>query len=246
MRTKQIKYFLLFSMSLLFCGCLRTYYPLYYSSSSLPLINETDNNLEMTSEYFSMDITYSDGRYEDEFSHTFRSSYVSSNTQPHTNFNYSLFGFGGSYKVSGVVGYDNKKYDGNKSAFGVGGDIKVGLNLKLSNLKVGIGSSCGLILEFGNYTTFRSEAYSKGTIESEHGWLFYSVSIFPYLVYEFSGDIALSTQLNLGSPGSISPVIALNNQGTLCWISLYPPNENGLKRVAMGVMMDMNKLFGPF
>lgn len=51
----------------LFWGCLRTYYPMYYYSSSLPIVNEANNNLDEGTEYLSLDHTYSETGYTDEF-----------------------------------------------------------------------------------------------------------------------------------------------------------------------------------
>ena len=87
----------------LFWGCLRTYYPMYYYSNPLPIVNETDNNLEEGSRFLSLDFTSSEGGYEDEFTKIFKGSFVYSNTQNHSNFNFSLYGFGGSYNVSGMT-----------------------------------------------------------------------------------------------------------------------------------------------
>jgi len=234
----------------LFLGCLRTYYPMYYYSNPLPIVNETDNNLDEGSKFLSLDFTSSEGEYEDEFTKIFKGSYIYSNTQNHSNFNFSLYGFGGSYKVSDLYDYGEqppKKYDGNKTAFGAGTDLKLALNFKFDKVKLGVGLTCALTTEFGQYTNFRKEANKENAIDSEQGWIFVIGSGFPYLSFELADDMNLTAQLNIGYPGFISPIISLNKANTICWINIiYNAHDQQLFRAALGIMVDMNQIFNSF
>jgi hypothetical protein len=233
-----------------FLGCLRTYYPLYYYSNPLPIVNETDNNLNEGTKFFSLDFTHSEGEYAGEFSNIIRGNYVFANTQNHSNFNFSLYGFGGSYKVSDLYDYSEqplKKYDGNKTAFGAGAEMKFTLNFKFDNVKLGFGLGCALTTEFGQYTNFREEAQKHNAIDSKQGWIFVTGLGFPYLSFELADDINLTTQLNIGYPGVLSPIISLNKGNTICWINvLYNGHDKTAIRTALGIMVDMNQIFQSF
>lgn len=240
---------LIFIGSIFWVGCLRTYYPMYYYSSSLPIVNETNNNLDEGTWYLSLDHTYSETEYPDEYVQLIRGSYLYANTQNHSNYNLSIFGYGSTYKVLGVGGFtanNPKNFDGTKSGFGVGTDLKSSLNFKISKVKLGIGITGGLECEFGKYYDFRKSAKEANAIDSEHGLLFFSFSVFPLIVYEFSESIILSTQFNVGYPGLISPIIALNKDGNICWISFYTSPDNGLARAAIGFLIDINQITNPF
>ena len=234
----------------LFLGCLRTYYPMFYYSNPLPIVHETDNNLNEGNKYLSIDFTHSEGEYSGEFNNIARVSYVYANTQIHSNYNFSLYGFGGAYKVSNLYDYGEqppKKFDGNKTAFGAGAEMKFTLNFKFDNVKLGFGLACALTTEFGQYTDFRMEAKKQGVIESEQGWIFVTGSGFPYLSLELTNDINLTTQLNIGYPGVISPIISLNKGNTICWINvLYNGSDESAIRTALGVMVDINQIINVF
>lgn len=223
---------------------------MYYYSSPLPIVNEIDNDLDEGNKFISLDFTSSEGGYSDEFIRIVRGSFVYSNTHDHDNFNFTLFGFGGSYNVFGVDNYSfqtSQKLDGNKSAFGIGTDIKFALNFKINKLKLGLGLTCSAVTEFGQYTNFRSEAKKLNLINSEQTWIFVIGSGFPYLTYEFADDLLLTTQLNIGYPGFISPIISLNNENAICWINvLYSEHDQQVIRTALGVMVDMNQIFNAF
>lgn len=234
----------------LFLGCLRTYYPMYYYSTPLPIVNETDNNLAEGSKFLSLDFTSSEGEHGDEFTKILKGSYVYSNTQNHSNFNFSLYGFGGSYKVSYLYDYSlqpPKKYDGNKSAFGAGADMKFVLNFKFDKVKLGMGLACSVTTEFGKYTNFRAEAEQQNVIESKQAWIFVNGSGFPYLSFELADDMNLTAQLNIGYPGFFSPILSLNKANNICWINIiYNAHDQQLFRAALGVMADMNQIFNSF
>lgn len=234
----------------LFLGCLRTYYPMYYYSNPLPIVNETDNNLEEGSKFLSLDFNSSEGEYDNEFTKIFKGSYVYSNTQNHSNFNFSLYGFGGSYKVSGIDNYsflNSEKFDGNKTAFGAGADMKFALNFKFDKVKLGAGLTFALTTEFGKYTNFREEAKKQNLIDSEQSWIFVTGSGFPYLSFELADDMNLTAQLNIGYPGFVSPILSLNKANTICWINIiYNGYDEQVIRTALGVMVDVNQIFNAF
>ena len=49
--------------------------------------------------------------------------------------------------------------------------MKFALNFKFDKVKLGMGLTCGVTTEFGQYTNFRSEAEKQNLIESEQSWI---------------------------------------------------------------------------
>lgn len=233
-------------LSITSIGCLRTYYPMYFYSSPLPVVNETDSNIDMGSNYLDVDFIHSDGGHDGEITNMLRGSYTYANTQRFTNFNLSFFGFGGSYKVFGLdheSGFSQKTYDGLKNNLGLGADMKLGANFKFGNIKVGLGSNVGIVSEFGEYTNFRLSATQDERIHSEQRTLFYTVNLFPYFVYQFSETTILSAQLNLGTPGFASPIVAVNQSGKVYWLCLVTDFKRELNKINFGVMVELNEIF---
>jgi hypothetical protein len=229
------------SISFLFTGCLRTYYPAIYQTSSLPMIYETADTTNKLSNYFGADVTISKGDYNNESIQLFKGSYTFVDTKDYFNVNPTIFGYGGNYKVSGL-----NEYDGNKTVFGLGGQFSTSVNIKIKSLKIGLGLSAGVVGEFGGYYNFRIKADSEGKIESEQKLITFIFSTFPVISYEFSNSIILSTQANLGVPGLLSPSLVLNNNGYVYWLSWIPDNFNRNNifghRLVIGFMINIKNL----
>jgi len=225
----------------LFNGCLRTYYPTIYHTSSSPIIFYTKTNLEQGSNYLGMDLTAAKGSYDDEEIYLIKCSYLNVKTEDHINVSWEIFGNSGVYRVSGV----GKEYDGTKTLFGLGGNIKFNLNFKIDNLKIGLGLSFGGASEFGEYYSFRKSGERNGVIDSNEDLILPMFSLFPVFAYEFSESTVLSSQMNIGLPGIISPSVVLNNDGYVYWLSWIPDNdlkENYFgQRIVFGFLMDLSK-----
>ena len=234
-------------------GCLRTYYPAIYQSSSSPMVFETNNTTTESSYYHSFDLNLSKGDYENESLQLLRGSYLIVNTRDYLNTNTRLFGYGGVYNVSGIEKESGnyqisnpEKYNGSKSLFGVGGEFGLDLNFKFSSFKIGAGFTGGVTAEFGDYYTFRKAAARDGVIGSDLGLVFVTFSVFPILAYEISEKKVISGQINIGFPGFMTPSLTLNDDGTVYWISWFPDYDNRQNlfghRLTIGFMMDINKI----
>ncbi len=228
-------------ISFLFTGCLRTYYPAIYQTSSSPMIYETSDTSKKMSSYYGADITISKGDYNNESMQLFKGSYTLVNTQDYFNVNPTIFGYAGNYKVSGLG-----ENDGNKTIFGLGGQFSTSVNIKIKSLKIGLGLSAGVVGEFGGYYGFRRNADSEGIIKSEEKLVSFLFSAFPVISYEFSKSTILSTQANLGVPGLLSPSLVVNNNGYVYWLSWIPDNferDNIFgHRLVIGFMINVNNL----
>jgi len=231
----------IFILSFLFSGCLRTYYPAIYQSSAVPMVHETNNNFNEASKYFSADGTFSQGSYENELVRLLRVSYIYVNTKNFSNFNLRPFAYTGLYRVSGL-----ENYDGEKSVFGLGANLGTNINFKISDFKMGIGLDLGFFSEFGGYYNFRSSATEENKIDGETAIIFLSFSVFPVIAIELDETTVLSTQLNIGIPGLLSPSIVLNSDGYAYWLSWIPDmeerNNDWGQRFCIGFMLDINKL----
>lgn len=228
-------YIIIFLISFSFVGCfLRTYHPSIYLSSSSPMIFESADSSNKFSKYLSGDVTIGSGKYESELVRLIRGSYSLVNTGDHFNFNPRIFGYGGSYKVSGL-----DKYDGNKSVFGLGAEIGGSLNLKLRSLKIGLGANLGVLGEFGEYYNFRTQAEEEEKISKNSQLINYVISAFPVIAYEFSENTILSTQINIGISHGFSPSIVLNKDKYVYWFSW---SLEGLgDRFVLGFMINLDK-----
>ncbi|MBA4406129.1 hypothetical protein C0389_02525 [bacterium] len=226
-------------ISFAFSGCLRTYYPVVYESSAIPMIFDYNDSTKESNKYYSADVTITKGSYKNESLQLLRGSYTIVDTRDYVNFNSRLFGYTGIYHVAGL-----ENYDGAKSVFGLGGEFGANLNFKIHSLKIGLGITGGVASEFGGYYNFRKKADREGRISSEQGLIFFTFSAFPVIAYEFSQSLILSAQVNLGIPGFLSPSIVLNNSGYVYWLSWVPDfddRENYFgRRIVMGFMMNVN------
>ena len=231
---------ILILISLLTNGCLRTYYPAAYRTSSPVMVSETNNKPDTSSKYLGVDLTLSKGDYDSENLQLFKVSYLLANTQDHTNINLEGFGYTGYYKVVGL----HENYDGAKNFIGLGGNVNLSVNFKIEDFKFGAGIDFGLGLEFGEYYSFRKDAGRAGVIDDENSPLFIMPSLFPVFSYQFSESTILSAQVNIGAPGLISPSIVLNNNQFVYWLSWVPEQEisfdNYGHRIAFGIKVGLN------
>jgi len=223
-------------------GCLRTYYPAEYYSSAPVMVSETNNNLDISSNYLGADYTIGKGSYENETVQLMRVNYLIANTQDHTNFNLEGFGYTGNYKVSGL----DVNYDGDKTVIGLGTDFKFNVNFKFDKFKPGAGMNFGLGVEFGEYYEFRKNAADAGLISEENNLVFLILSFTPTLSYEFSESTVLSAQFNVGLPGGVSPSIVLNHNRFVYWITWLPDDNistnNYGQRITFGIMVGLNNI----
>lgn len=146
------------------------------------------------------------------------------------------------YQVNGL----SEQYDGNKSDFGIGGDVNFNINFKINKFKIGLGLNTSAGIEFGEYYNFRKSAVKAGVIENNNDLFFFMFSVFPVLSYDISESITISSQINIGLPGIISPGVVLNNNGYVYWLSWLPDRDISHnyygQRITLGFMIDMNKL----
>lgn len=216
-----------------------------YESSTSPIIFETANKDTTNTKYVSGELLLAKGDYENETVQLVKGSYIISKTKDYINTNMKLFGYSGFYKVSGL-----EKYNGLKNSFGFGAEGSVNINLKIEELRIGIGGSFGVATEFGDYYQFRKSVNKEGIIDSETGFGFFTFSLFPVIAYQFSESTIISTQINIGMPGLISPSIVLNNDDVVYWLSWIPNDENKNdymgRRFMFGVNINLNGLMAGF
>lgn len=235
----KLLYIITLVTPIVFSGCLRTYYPVVYESSAIPMIFDYSDSTKESNKYYGVDVTITKGSYINESLQLLRGSYTLVGTREYVNVNSRLFGYAGVYHVAGL-----ENYDGAKSVFGLGGEFGVNFNFKIHSFKIGLGITGGVASEFGGYYNFRKKADREGRISSDQGLIFWTFSAFPLIAYEFSQSSILSTQVNLGIPGFLSPSIVLNNSGYVYWLSWvadFNDRENYLgRRIVLGFMMNVN------
>ena len=232
---------LLLIFSIHFTGCLRTYYPVALRSSAPPTVFNNNEKYDKSVSHLNATYTSGKGEYENENYNLFRLGYLLANTKKHFNFNLEGFAYTGNYKVAGL----SESFDGSKSLYALGIDISLALNFKINQVKFGIGNNIGLGGELGEYYDFRKSAEDAGLIKKDNQPIFLMASGYPFINYQISETVNLTTQVNFGIPGVISPIIQLNSDNYIVWMSWVPQNlSSGIdvtERFALGVMINLNK-----
>jgi len=180
-----------------------------------------ESNYNSVAKYVGAEVTTGKGFHENETITIARGIFSTAHTTAHTNINLEAFGFFGNYKVSGVP----PKYNGNKTAFGLGGNFKLAFNFTADKSKFGIGINLGLNTEFGEYPDFRKNASNAGLIDNKESAQT-NFSLFPFLAFQTSETSTLSLQVTLGYPIGISPSIMISNSNISAWFSYVPTNDN--------------------
>ena len=218
---KKLLPLLVIIFPLLFSGCLRTYYPIHHAISPTPMTFETESNYDSLAKYIGTEVTAGKGYHENESVKIARGIFTTTHTTNYTNINLEAFGFYGNYKVAGV----SPEFNGDKTAFGIGGNFKIAFNFKFDKTKFGLGLHLGLQTEFGEYSDFRKRASDAGLISADEP-LAASFSLYPFLTFQTSKTSTLSLQLTLGYPVGISPSIMLSGSSISGWLSFVPMDKS--------------------
>ncbi len=102
---------------------------------------------------------------------------------------------------------------------GLLGNIKVGLNFRFSNFKLGSGIDFLSGFETGEFLDFRNSAKEKGIIYSDIDWASANFSVFLFGAYHLNNNSILKIQLNVGLPGILSPIMSYQIEEKVFWIS---------------------------
>ncbi len=188
---------------------------MHYAISPTPMTFETEHSKDKISKYVGAELTTSSGYHKDETILLASGMFSTAFTTDHSNINLEVFGFYGNYKVNGV----STKFNGDKTAYGIGGNFKLAFNFKTETSKLGIGFNLGIKNEFGEYAIFRKEASETGVISNGEKTLTPNFSIFPFLAIDLSKNTILSLQVNIGIPEYITPSLMLNTSNISGWIS---------------------------
>ncbi len=234
---KNLFYLVVLICPIIFNGCLRTYYPVGMDSGALPMVFDHSDSTNQKSKFYNVDLSTTKSNHENESLQMLRGGYTVVDTREHFNVNTTLYGYTGIYHVAGLP-----KYDGPKSVFGFGGEFRFNVNFKIHSFKIGLGFATGGAGEFGGYYFFRKKAANEGIIKSDQGLFYFTFSVFPVLAYELSESSVLSAQINVGTPGFVSPNIVLNTGDYVYWIS-WIPNRNRdafTNRFVFGFMININ------
>lgn len=225
--------------SILFSGCLRTYYPVSSLNSAPPIATKLDYSDDQNSDFISASTTFGNAEYEKEKFKLLKFSYIIANTGDHYIFNLEGFGQVGSYNVVGL----NENFDGEKSFYGFGASASALINFKFENVKLGVGTNLGFGFELGEFYNFRKQAQKENIISDSDNYVFPMVSAFPYISYQFNESTSISSQINIGTPGFINPIIQLNKEYFSLWINWVPNrlswNKATTERISVGVMVNV-------
>lgn len=209
------------------CGK-RTYYQLITYDAPTPLVFEVVKDTTRFNSFVGLDFMHFSNPYPDENIQIARLTYQNSNTKKFsvTNLNFQVFA--GNYRVSGIDGVYSQDsiYNGNK--FGLGGraSISMGINFNIKGFRIGLGIEPSLNLDFGEYLNFRKNASNDGVIESNDDFIKLYLNIFPYLSIPFGKSTILNLQTNVGMPGGFSPIISLQVENSIVWISYLNQRTN--------------------
>ncbi|MGE5437753.1 MAG: hypothetical protein ACM3O3_11040 [Syntrophothermus sp.] len=200
--------FLILLSSILFPGCVRTFFPGYFYSSPAPLNIESRNNAGIKNTYSGFDVQNPIIEYDNESIYSIRGRYIKSYTGSAGSISSGLSAYAGLFDI---------RNEGNsvENYFGIGPELNGALMLPLGRFKMGIGMNIFANVELGSYYFFRRE-------KNQGFPLNLYVSLFPVFSYEFENDYVLSFQTNLGTPGGISPMISINMGNDIFWLGWRP------------------------
>ncbi len=238
-------YLILFTFFILSgTGCKRTYYDLITYDAPHPLVHEVLVDTQKITTFVGADISLMKGDYDGERVFISRINYTKTVTKDHGFMNIGGTVYGGYYKVNGLGPYQEDNYtaidyNGQKFGFGAMGNLKMGINLKFSNFKLGIGADLYAGLEGGQFLNFRKDAKSKGIIDAYDNPVTATLNMFLFNSYRFSPSSLVNFQINVGTPGFISPILNYQNRDNVYYLSYMPQIE----RVNIGFMTSLSKIF---
>ncbi len=224
-------------------GCsTRVYDSLINYNSPTPIVYEKVSDSIKINKFVGADLRFGKGDYDKEDLALLRFAFNYVTTKENTFSNTSIIAYGGYYKVDGLgakqgANYTDINYEGRKWGGGLLGNIKVGLNFKFTNFKLGSGIDFLAVAEIGEFLDFRNTAKELGVIDSDRGWASANFSLFLFGAYQFQNSSILSFQINLGKPGLFSPILSYQINDNVYWIS-YSGNRGNL-----GFMTSINKIF---
>lgn len=145
--------------------------------------------------------------------------------------------------------YPNINYDGYKYNLGFAYNLKLGLNFKFSQIKLGTGLDLYGGFEFGSFLNFRRDAIAKHIIEGDNDARFAIGNVFIFTSYYFTPESVLNVILNVRldrvhngelPPGFISPIISFQSGKYVYYISsgFFIPS-----RVNFGIMTSLPTIF---
>lgn len=224
-------------------GCSkRVYDALINYNSPTPILFETVSDSNKVNKFVGADLRYSKGSYLEEDLAQMRLTFNYVTTRDNAFSNTSIIGYGGFYNVDGLrakqgENFTDINFDGRKWGGGLLGNIKVGLNFKFTDFKLGTGIDFLAGVETGEFLDFRKTAQELGVIESERNWANANFSVFLFGSYQLQNASLLNFQINLGKPGMFSPIISYQNKEKVFWIS-YSGNRGNL-----GFMTSLGSIF---
>lgn len=224
-------------------GCnKRVYDSLSNYNSPTPILFEQISRSDTINKFIGFDFRYSLGSYDKEDLALLRLNFSHVTTKTHAFSTTSIIGYGGFYNVDGLTpkqghNFTDVNFNGRKWGGGLLGNVKVGLNFKFSNFKVGSGIDFIAGVETGEFLDFRESAQQKGVIESNSGWASANLSMFLFTSYQFQNSSKMNFQINVGQPGMLSPIISYQREEKVLWIS-YSGNRGNL-----GFMTSLGSIF---
>jgi hypothetical protein len=224
-------------------GCnKRVYDALINYNSPTPIIFETVSDSNRVNKFLGADFRYSQGAYANENLALLRLTFNYVSTKDHAFSNTSIIGYGGYYNVDGLgakegANFTDVNFNGRKWGGGLIGNIKVGLNFKFTDFKLGSGIDFSAGAETGEFLDFRSSAEELGVIESNRGWASANFNLFLFGAFKLQNSSILNLQLNIGLPGGVSPILSYQRNETILWFSYLGDRGN------VGIMKSLTSLF---
>lgn len=224
-------------------GCnKRVYDTLINYNSPTPIIFETVSDSNRVNKFLGADFRYSKGSYAHEDLAQLRLTFNYVTTKEHAFSNTSIIGYGGFYTVDGLgakqgANFTDISFDGRKWGGGLLGNIKVGVNFKFTDFKLGAGIDFLAGVETGEFLDFRNTAKKLGVIDSDRDWASANFSLFSFCSFQLEQSSLLNIQINVGKPGFISPIISYQQKEKVFWMSYSGDRGN------LGFMTSLESIF---
>lgn len=207
-------------LSILFSGCLPSYYPGLYEAKTPSHILMPDN--QRSKQFYALDVGTVSAFNDNESNLLARAHRWFVFRRKYASLNLGWQVYGGQYEVANVDSIFNGRYE----YYGTGLEVSVAIFLPIGKLKIGVGGYITADIEGGNYHDFLKKTEELGLAENYTQSTFALASAYPFISCNPDEEITISLQMAFGLPGYISPTLAYQGKKYSFWCSFNNDREN--------------------
>jgi len=213
---KKFRLILLFSLIIVFTGCLPSYHYGYMGTEHAALLNNRETGLK---NYSGISVSTGGASNEDEKSTTLKLRHQINYTYKWCSFSAHADAYTGFHSVEAIEEYAGESYD----YYGIAPQISTSIFYPFKKARLGVYGSFGSFWEFGSYVDWIEKAEKDSLIHFANDEFYDRVCFGGIgLLYEikYSEDKMTSYQLGTGVPGLLHGFINFQNRKNIYSIGL--------------------------